>query len=281
MALTQAPVFDGLHLEEYRTLKEKWGDFTVGRHNGGVNSEHGLDYTGGSSPASGAAVVELGAGSLRKTIHLLRGLGELSNLSKQDPVRYFALDLDKSELVRTLHDLREQLGSRAGQDEAHDEWTILGGKVAVNGLWATYDKGLEHIAEGGLGDGRRVFLWLGSSIGNFERRDGAEFLKSTADKSMRAGDKMLVGIDRRNAARDIELAYNDPKGLTARFVMNGLTHADRVLGGKGIIDPAKFEYHDRYNEVEVSSLCVGRVFQSMLTWSFSPAGSTRELLPIT
>ncbi|PWN31134.1 DUF323-domain-containing protein [Jaminaea rosea] len=276
------PVFDGLHFEEYRTLKEKWGDFTVGRHNGGVNSEHGLDDCGsGGSPAAGAAVVELGAGSLRKTIHLLRGLGELPGLKKQDPVRYYALDLDKSELVRTLHDLRSQLGSSTsggqGKEEAcvSDEWTILDGKVAINGLWATYDKGLEHIADGGLGDGRRVFLWLGSSIGNFERRDGAEFLKSMADKSMRAGDKMLIGIDRRNAARDIELAYNDPKGLTASFVMNGLKHADRVLGGQGVIDPARFEYHDRYNDVE------GRhesYYRSLLTQLLTlPDGETVEL----
>lgn len=250
-----APVFDGLDLSSYQIFGEKWGDFRVGRHNGGVNSEHGLNDTdgGGNAPALDS-VIELGAGSLRKTIHLLRGLGKLPGLSQQRPVRYYALDLDKAELVRTLGDLREQLGGE--RNTAADTWAVADGKVAVNGLWATYDQGLDYIGRGGLKDaqgneGRRVFMWLGSSIGNFERRDGAEFLKNMCNTAMRAGDKLLIGIDRRNAARDVELAYNDPQGVTERFILHGLKHADKVLsGGRGIIDAGKFAYHDRYNAME-------------------------------
>ncbi|CAO1621803.1 unnamed protein product [Parajaminaea phylloscopi] len=252
----EAPVFDGLNHEEYTTANEKWGDFRVGKHNGGVNSEHGLDDGGGSESASSAAVVELGAGSLRKTIHLLRGLGQLPGLAKQHPVRYYALDLDKSELMRTLTDLRAALGGSGAGHNKEDPWAILDGKLTVSGLWATYDQGLAHIGAGDLDQdtsgqrSARSLLWLGSSIGNFERRDAAEFLKGMADKAMRAGDKILVGIDRRNAPRDIELAYNDPKGVTEAFIMNGLKHADRILGGQGVLDASKFEYRDRYNVVE-------------------------------
>lgn len=43
--------------------KEKWGDQRVGRHNGGVNGEEGLD---GHCSVGCASLVELGAGSLRK-----------------------------------------------------------------------------------------------------------------------------------------------------------------------------------------------------------------------
>lgn len=279
----EAPVFDGLRHDDYQSAKQKWGDFHVGKHNGGVNSEHGLDDADGDRGNASSALVELGAGSLRKTIHLLQSLGKIPGLSEQNQVRYYALDLDKSELLRTLTDLRSALGSsEGGQQKNGQDWSILDGKVSVNGLWATYDQGLDYIGQGKLDDtsdgnsrSRRVFMWLGSSIGNFERRDGAEFLKKLADQAMKAGDKLLIGIDRRNAAREVELAYNDPQGRTEAFIMNGLAHADRVLGGQGVIDPSKFEYHDRYNEVE------GRhesYYRSKSAQSLSlPDGTTVEL----
>ncbi len=137
--------------------------------------------------------------------------------------------------------------------------TIHGGKVGLNGLWATYDTGLDFIGKGGLKqastaagaqeEGQRCLLWLGSSIGNFDRKAAAEFLAKTAQDSMRAGDTMLISIDRRNKPADVALAYNDPAGLTADFIMNGLDHADRALGGN-VIDRRKFEYFDRYNARE-------------------------------
>ncbi|KAJ1030831.1 hypothetical protein NDA18_002061 [Ustilago nuda] len=233
--------------------KEKWGDSKVGRFNGGVNAEEGLD---GDRAIGAGSLVELGAGSLKKTIHLLRALKLLPALAAGGPsVHYYALDLDKAELERTLRDLREQ--EAIGGDQ--DAWTIHGGKVGINGLWATYDAGLDFIGKGGLHaqstaagaqkEGRRCLLWLGSSIGNFDRKSAAEFLAKTARDSMRPGDTMLISIDRRNKPADVALAYNDPAGLTRDFIMNGLEHADRALGGNAI-DHRKFEYFDRYNARE-------------------------------
>ncbi|KAI3478908.1 hypothetical protein L1887_59092 [Cichorium endivia] len=182
--------------------KEKWGDSQVGRFNGGVNAEEGLD---GDRAVGAGSLVELGAGSLKKTIHLLRALKLLPALSGRGPsVHYYALDLDKAELERTLRDLRQQEAVQ-GDDGT---WTIHGGKVGINGLWATYDAGLDFIGRGGLKtastaagaqkEGQRCLLWLGSSIGNFDRKAAAEFLAKTARDSMRPGDTMLISIDRRN-----------------------------------------------------------------------------------
>lgn len=275
----EEPVFDGLQQEDFDLAKkEKWGDAKVGRFNGGVNSEHGFDGDS-SSNSSPDALVELGAGSLRKTIHLLRSLAQLPDeqdkAQQVQKVQYYALDLDKAELVRTLHDLRTEL---AGESAASPEWSILDGQVGINGMWATYDQGLEYIGKGGLTEsqGKRCLLWLGSSIGNFERRDAAEFLKKTSDTALRPGDTMLIGIDRRNAPGAIEVAYNDPRGVTSQFIMNGLEHADRVLsGGKKLLDPTKFEYHDRYNSIE------GRhesYYRSLAPQELAlPDGSTVEL----
>ncbi|CAO1621707.1 unnamed protein product [Sympodiomycopsis kandeliae] len=259
----EAPVFDGLRHEQFQLAKEKWGDVKVGRFNGGVNSEHGFDGDKAANHANQDALVELGAGSLRKTIHLLSSLKHLPDSTSKDEqaqkVQYYALDLDKSELERTLQDLRVQLAGNNSNNQQH-AWSILDGKVGIHGMWATYDQGLQYIGQGGLdkqAQGKRCFLWLGSSIGNFERRDAAEFLKTTADTALRSGDTMLIGIDRRNSPKAVELAYHDTQGVTTSFIMNGLDHADRVLRSGGhnkqeekILDSSKFEYCDRYNVVE-------------------------------
>lgn len=251
----EAPEDDALPPQRDTTSspKERWGDNGVGKHNGGVNAEEGLD---GDRAVGAGSLVELGAGSLKKTIHLLRALKLLPTLASGGPsVHYYALDLDKAELERTLRDLRSQEATNDDQNA----WTIHAGKVGINGLWATYDAGLEFIGKGGLRaastaagaqeEGQRCLLWLGSSIGNFDRKSAAEFLAKTARESMRAGDTMLISIDRRNKPADVALAYNDPAGLTRDFIINGLDHANRVLGGNAI-DSTKFEYFDRYNARE-------------------------------
>ncbi|KAN0066219.1 hypothetical protein ACQY0O_000313 [Thecaphora frezii] len=235
--------------------KEKWGDHSVGKFNGGVNAEEGLD---GDRAIGAGSLVELGAGSLRKTIHLIRALSQLPTAAHGPTLNYYALDLDKAELERVLGELRQK-EVRPGDE---GQWTVLDGKVALHGMWADYDAGLNFIGRGGLHDanqdadalkavdeGPRCLMWLGSSIGNFDRKSAAEFLAKTAAHSMRPRDTMLISIDRRNKPADVAVAYNDPAGLTRDFILNGLDHADRVLGG-GVLDKSKFEYHDRYNSRE-------------------------------
>ncbi|UZJ57003.1 hypothetical protein CBS101457_006323 [Exobasidium rhododendri] len=246
--------YEEMYPKSLDLLKEKWGDQRVGKHNGGVNAEEGLD---GDRAVGCASLVELGAGSLRKTVHLIRALKDLpEEVAKSDALRtnvqYYALDLDKAELVRTLEELHEQ---EATAKDDKGQWTVLGGKVGINGMWATYDQGLEFIGKGGLsktrgGDGKRCLMWLGSSIGNFNRRGAAEFLQVAAQSALRPGDTMLISVDRRNKAEDVAKAYNDARGRTRDFILQGINHADKILGGQGVLDPSRFEYYDRYNAVE-------------------------------
>lgn len=250
--------------------RERWGDNRVGLHNGGVNAEEGLDS---KVPAKGpASLVELGAGSLRKTVHLISALKEVAAAEKRAEtaadaaVQYYALDLDKQELIRTLEELYTQKAS--GVDKKGQAWTVFDGSVGVNGMWATYDQGLDFIGADGLApkssktaandhggdgpvveEGKRCLVWLGSSIGNFDRRGAAEFLARAAQSALRPGDTMLVSMDRRNKPEDVAHAYNDAAGLTRDFIIQGLHHADKILGG-GVLDAGKFEYYDRYNANE-------------------------------
>ncbi|CEH17507.1 hypothetical protein CBOM_03925 [Ceraceosorus bombacis] len=245
--------------------KEKWGDAQVGKHNGGVNAEEGLD---GDSAVGPASLIELGAGSLRKTIHLIRALQGLPDAAKvtnenkagtkqssaSPAVNYYALDLDRSELVRTLGELHDQeRGASDTKDKHH--FTIYDGAVALNGIWATYDQGLEYVGQGGLApkqgqkEGQRCFLWLGSSCGNLDRRELADFLHASSEKALRPGDSLLISIDRRNKPEDVAAAYHDANGTTEKFILEGLVHANRVLG-KDVFQNGAWRYHDRYNELE-------------------------------
>ncbi|KAI0661991.1 hypothetical protein C8Q70DRAFT_1051496 [Cubamyces menziesii] len=231
-------------------------------------------------------VVELGAGALRKTSLILSALSrQVPDPSSAPPISYYALDLEKRELERTLMELSN---SNVGAE--------MQGKVSASGLCGTYDDGLKFIAEGGL-EGRNVLskldtkvtekytvervgrdpspssdssrshsdateatppstpgshqplhiLFLGSSLGNFTRGEDAEFLKSLPLRPG-SGDTLLLGLDHDNDAKKIELAYNDRKGITRNFIMNGLTCAGRALGDEHLFDESKWEYVGRYNE---------------------------------
>ncbi|KAF9351103.1 hypothetical protein BGX34_000808 [Mortierella sp. NVP85] len=171
-----------------------------------------------------SVVVELGAGSLRKTVLLLQALER-----KRRNIRYYALDLMLDELTKSLKSLGEF------------------NNVKTAGLWGTYDQGLAFVSSFGS-DVPKTLLWLGSSIGNIDREEAKKFMASYR-KTLNVGDNWLIGIDRRNDPQEITLAYNDPKGVTRDFIMNGLDHINTILN-QNFIDRNKFRYFARYN-VEV------------------------------
>ncbi|KAF9426949.1 hypothetical protein BGZ94_005742 [Podila epigama] len=119
--------------------------------------------------------------------------------------------------------------------------------VKTAGLWGTYDEGLAFVQSFGP-DVPKTLLWLGSSIGNLSRSEAHDFLVSYR-KTLNVGDNWLIGIDRRNDPRDITIAYNDPKGVTREFIMNGLDHVNTILG-QPFVDRANFEYYGKYNVEE-------------------------------
>ena len=89
-------------------------------------------------------------------------------------------------------------------------------------------------------------LFLGSSLGNFPRGDDAAFLQSLPLRPG-SGDTILLGLDRDNDPDDIEIAYNDPQGITEAFIMNGLKGAGQALGDENLFIENKWAYVGRYN----------------------------------
>ncbi|KAF2396540.1 hypothetical protein EJ06DRAFT_483372 [Trichodelitschia bisporula] len=157
---------------------------------------------------SGSLVLELGSGNLRKISILLRALER----ARKD-VEYYALDLSVTELQRTL----------AAIPRAEFKY------VKCYGLHGTYDDGLQWLKSPEIASRRKSVLTMGSSIGNFSRPDAVAFLKGFAS-ALRPGDNILVGLDSCQDPEKVYHAYNDKYGVTHRFILNGLKHANRLLG---------------------------------------------------
>ena len=74
-----------------------------------------------------------------------------------------------------------------------------------------------------------MLLFLGSSLGNFDRSDTAAFLERVAD-SLSAGDHLLLGLDLVKDPAALEAAYNDAAGVSAAFTRNLFARMNRELG---------------------------------------------------
>ena len=148
--------------------------------------------------------------NLRKVIILLNAIERSGKC-----VQYYALDLSIAELRRTL------LAIPAGAFE----------HVRCYGLHGTYDDGLEWLKLKENASRPKCVMWLGSSIGNFNRDEAANFLKEVAS-ALHPSDTMLIGVDGCQDGRKIYHAYNDRDGKTHEFVLNGLAHANTLLGKK-------------------------------------------------
>lgn len=151
-------------------------------------------------------VAELGSGSGRKTRWLLE------TLARREPVRYYPIDISPTALVRCeqgLSDLRA---------------------VSVVGLEASYLDGIRLASSIRQPDQTLLVLFLGSTIGNFERPAAERFLQEIR-LCLLPGDALLLGADLEKPVDQMRLAYDDPAGVTAAFNLNLLARINRELGG--------------------------------------------------
>ena len=80
-----------------------------------------------------------------------------------------------------------------------------------------------------------LVLLLGSNIGNFDMPAAHGFLRAIRD-ALAPGDALLLGADLVKPERDLQLAYDDPLGVTAAFNRNLLVRINRELGGTFDLD---------------------------------------------
>jgi L-histidine Nalpha-methyltransferase len=122
----------------------------------------------------------------------------------------------------------------------------------------------------------KVGFFPGSTIGNFEPQEAAEFLRS-ARKILGSGAQMIIGVDLEKDERVLYHAYNDSAGVTARFNLNVLVRINRELGGN--FDLPAFSHRSIYNRDRhrIEMHLISRKAQSVRilgnTFSFRPGES--------
>jgi L-histidine Nalpha-methyltransferase len=172
---------------------------------------------------SPVAVAELGSGSGAKTRWILEAL------SRRQPVTYYPIDISRTALSRC--------------------WQELGriDSVSIVGFERAYLDGLLDVASRRKTGERLLLLFLGSTIGNFDRPAAAKFLHEVRH-ILHAGDALLLATDLEKSVSDLLLAYDDPAGVTAAFNLNLLARINRELDGD--FDVPSFEHEARYNPTQ-------------------------------
>jgi len=148
-------------------------------------------------------VVEIGSGSSKKTLAILDALNERGFLRRFVPI-------DVSESI-----LRESATALLARYPSLHVHGVIGDFMA-------------HLGTVPPPDGKRLVIFLGSTIGNLDTAERLEFL--TAVRGMLGqNDHFLVGMDLVKDIATVEAAYNDSRGVTAEFNRNVLRVVNREL----------------------------------------------------
>ena len=99
---------------------------------------------------------------------------------------------------------------------------------------------------------RNVVYFPGSTIGNFEPDEAAEFLRRIANVCHPDGG-LLIGADLKKDPHVLEAAYNDSAGVTAQFNLNLLERVNRELGADFALDQWRHQaiYNSSVGRIEM------------------------------
>jgi dimethylhistidine N-methyltransferase len=150
-------------------------------------------------------VAELGSGSGKKTRYILE------ELSKHQRTFYYPIEISPAALAACEKEL--------GQLDF----------VSLVGYEKPYLEGLRAVAARRESGEHLCVLFLGSTIGNFDRPAADDFLRQVR-AALQPGDSLLLGTDLEKDVNTQLLAYDDPIGVTAAFNLNLLARINRELG---------------------------------------------------
>lgn len=207
---------------------------------------------------SPARILELGAGTARKTGHLLRACRNAGINPVYSPcdVCEAVLHHSADAMTRLFEDLRVE--AYAGD--------YLAGLPAVGGLSPV------------------LYVFLGSSLGNYSNVEAIGLL-SEVRSHMNSGDLLLLGLDRIKSTETLTAAYNDAEGVTAQFNLNLLRVLNRELGAN--FNEDAFCHEAVYNgekaqiEMYLKALSAQRVELASLECTIELAAGERILTEIS
>ncbi|MEO7404943.1 MAG: L-histidine N(alpha)-methyltransferase, partial [Burkholderiales bacterium] len=173
---------------------------------------------------AGAALIEFGSGASTKTRLLIEAAL---------PALYMPIDISESALAGACDALVQDF-----------PW------LNVCTVCADFTKPFDLPELPGGGSARRVAYFPGSTIGNFTPAEARGCLKIVREMVGRDG-LLLVGVDLKKEKATLELAYDDPRGVTAAFNLNLLTRINRDLAGDFVLE--------RFRHVAFYDPAVGRI----------------------
>src|ERR1700681_2472095 len=151
------------------------------------------------------AVAELGSGSGKKTRWILQAL------SRWQRTFYYPVEISRSALAMCERELSDI------------------DAISIVGFEREYLDGLLEVAAHRKSGQRLFVLFLGSTIGNFDRPAGVKFLGAVRS-ILQSGDSLLLGADLEKSSAQLLGAYDDELGVTAAFNLNLLARTNRELG---------------------------------------------------
>ena len=171
-------------------------------------------------------LIELGAGDGSKTAVLVDHF-----LKQNAAISYSPIDISQEALDALTEKFNAEFPS-----------------LAMETLNGDYFRILESLKNG---SGRRkVLLFLGSNIGNFNREQAVDFFRQLR-AVMNESDLLFIGFDLQKDPHVIVQAYDDAAGVTAEFNLNLLRRINRELGANFDID--RFMHYANYRPVESSA----------------------------
>jgi L-histidine Nalpha-methyltransferase len=185
-----------------------------------------------ASASEADTLVELGSGTSEKTRMLLDALREHGCLG-----RFVPFDVDAGILSTAAAAIQREYAG-----------------IEIRAVCGDFEEHLPEIPRGG----RRLFAFLGSTIGNLTPGPRAGFLAALSAQ-MRPGDSLLLGTDLVKDIARLVRAYDDAAGVTAAFNRNVLAVINRQLDADFDVDA--FEHVARWNAGEERIemwLCSGR-----------------------
>jgi len=156
------------------------------------------------------SVVELGAGTATKTGTLLRAFAR-----QQMRVKYFPVDISPAALGAAQKRVREDCPA-----------------ALVRPVIVDFSNGFNFLQKI---SGRKLVLYLGSSIGNFDLADAVTLLRKVGGH-LSPGDALLLGTDMVKGPEILVPAYDDSQGVTAKFNKNILRRINREFNADFDLD---------------------------------------------
>jgi L-histidine N-alpha-methyltransferase len=196
-------------------------EYYVTRTERQILADHADEIVIAAAGGRDLSMIELGAGTATKTGLLLNAAVGL-----QGSVIYYPIDVSETALQEARTRLEAELP-----------------EVIVEPIVADYTEGMRQ--NSASHPGRKLVLYIGSSIGNFSPADALEVLRGVRAQLL-PGDCLLLGTDMVKDVDTLLAAYDDAAGVTARFNKNILFRINRELDAN--FNPKLFRHRARWNE---------------------------------